>query len=169
MRWLKCSNCRSFSTNPKDKSTTKSSRLSRVILVVWARSVRCAMASLYRACRRFNALIHWTVSLPTWSGCIAHTSFTLLTQLHHMGSSLFSVGKSPNGCIIISRGWYPQKVVRAFSTADSVVSCALNPTVLDSKERHPGYRGWDSRVSQTLQRGTRCSPYSCTVYRGGVG
>jgi hypothetical protein len=27
-----------------------------------------------------------------------------LTLLHHMGSSLFSAGKSPSGCIIISRG-----------------------------------------------------------------
>jgi hypothetical protein len=34
MRWLNRSTCRSFSTNYKDKSTTKSSRLSRVSLVV---------------------------------------------------------------------------------------------------------------------------------------
>jgi hypothetical protein len=34
MRWLNCSTCRSFSTNSEDKSTTKSSRLSRVILEV---------------------------------------------------------------------------------------------------------------------------------------
>jgi hypothetical protein len=34
MRWLNCSTCRSFSTNSEDKSTTKSSRLSRVSLVV---------------------------------------------------------------------------------------------------------------------------------------
>ena len=34
MRWLSLSTCRSFSTNSEDKSTTKSSRLSRVSLVV---------------------------------------------------------------------------------------------------------------------------------------
>jgi hypothetical protein len=34
MRCLSCSTCRSFSTNSEDKSTTKSSRLSRVSLVV---------------------------------------------------------------------------------------------------------------------------------------
>jgi hypothetical protein len=34
--------------------------------------------------------------LPTKSGYIAHTSFTWLTLLHHMGSSLFSAGKSPS-------------------------------------------------------------------------
>jgi hypothetical protein len=34
MRWLNLSTYRSFSTNYEDKSTTKSSRLSRVSLVV---------------------------------------------------------------------------------------------------------------------------------------
>jgi hypothetical protein len=50
---------------------------------------RCVMASLCRTCRRYSALMHWTVILPTWSGCMAHTSLMWLTLLHHIGSSLF--------------------------------------------------------------------------------
>jgi hypothetical protein len=127
------------------------------------------MASLCRACRWYNALMHWTVILPTWLGCIGHTSLAWHTRSHHIGSSLFLAGKSLSGCIIISSGWYPQKVVRAFNAATSVVSSALNLTVSECSERHPGYRGWSSRVSQTIQRCTWCSSYSCTVYRGGAG
>jgi hypothetical protein len=42
---------------------------------------------------------------PNQVGIHAHTSFTWLTRLHHMGSSFFLAGKSPKGCITISRGW----------------------------------------------------------------
>jgi hypothetical protein len=57
-----------------------------------------------------------------------------------MGSSLFSAGKSPSGCITISKGWYPQKVVKVFIAAASVVSSALNPIVSESRERQPDCR-----------------------------
>jgi hypothetical protein len=127
------------------------------------------MASLWRACRWYNTLMHWIVILPTWSGCIAHTSLAWRTRSHHIGLSLFSTGKCLRGCIIISSGWYPQRAVRAFKAATSVVSSALYPTISESSECQPGYRGWGSKVIQTLQCGTLCSSYICIVYRRGAG
>jgi hypothetical protein len=44
-------------------------------------------------------------------------------------------------CITISKGWYPQKVVRVFIAAASVVSSTLNPIASKSREREPDCRG----------------------------
>jgi hypothetical protein len=73
------------------------------------------------------------------------------------------------GCVSFSRGWKLKKVVSALKAIASIASSAQNSTFSESNERQPDYRGWGFRVSHTLQRGTMCSSYSCTLYLSDVG
>ena len=91
-----------------------------------------------------------------------------LVKMH--GPHILAMAHSVTPHRIIPLQWVVSTEGRqSLQRATSMVSSALNLTVSESSERHPGYKGWGSKVSQTLQHGTRRSSYSCTVYRGGAG